>query len=168
MKPEERFAQRLCGITAREVAGLLSSIMRRENFLGASVSKGKRVRQWKANLIGIPITVREVNASYVPLNSIPAFMRSDKPKYLSDVEYVIENPEWEFSVLMRSASEFVFENDPERDAKLPPGGNAKLGSYAMHFSFPEFDGDMEAYKSNMSLIRLMGLENDCPEDVMVF
>ena len=181
MKPDERFAQILCGITVKEVAGLLSSIMRRENLTMTSIHGHKRVRQWKATLIGIEITVREINTHYVPLNSIPIQFRPIGPSsYFNNIEYIIENDEWDFSVLMRSSGKirsdfnsFLIKNEDDEEFKfhlddIPPGGDAKLGDHLMYFSYPEFDGDKDTYRSNMSLIRLMGLENDTPEEVMVF
>ncbi len=166
MTGKDLFAKQLCGITPSEVAGLLAMVRRKEHPYDVTVKDTKRVRQWKCDLLGIPMTVREIDLHYVPPNvhraRAAAWGTTVTPSFTWAVEIIVENPEWEFSIYMRD-----YRSSDENDTR--PSGVGKLGNYKMFFYEPWFEGDRDIYRSNMSLIRMIGLnDNDDPDNVVVF
>jgi hypothetical protein len=136
----EEFREELGGITGPEVAGLLATIMRREYHQHTTSTNIKRVRRWKGDLMGIEVAVMEV--------SVGGGMRYD---------YHIENIEWEFKVRLEPrASSF----------SRGPTALTHLGRTQVALSYPWFEGDFDAYRHDMSMIRLMGLDNSDPEGIM--
>lgn len=147
MTSEEKFASKLCGITPGEVTGLLAKLMRPEFHTYTSRSGGKSVRRWKGELLGIDVEITEVDTTGIVGRTF-----EDR---VSPVDYHVENIEWEFRVTIGSASSYVRDNVAH--------GKAKLGKHQVIVSYPWFEGDEDTYRSNMSLIRLMGLNNDDEE-----
>lgn len=147
MTAEEEFASRLSGVSPQELATLMANVIRKPNQTLSSHNAGKRVRKWVANLLGINVSVMEVDMS-------PARMAfSNYFSTISPLNYVIETVEWEIRVKVESG---MFE---ESTCKVHIGHH--LGCMGM----PIFEGDFDTFRSEMSLIRLMCLENDNPEEV---
>jgi hypothetical protein len=141
---EVDFCETLCGIAPSEVMGLLAKMMRQEFYLFRTSTGGKRVRKWKGELLGINVEVTEVDTGSMPLMGFDNRM--------SSVDYHVENVEWEFRVCVGGSDSYVRDDVPQ--------GNAKLGKHRVKVSYPWFEGDEDTYRSDMSLIRLMGLNND--------
>lgn len=138
------FAERLGGVTGQEVVGLLSAIMRKEYYLHTTSNGGKTVRRWRGNLIGIPVELTEV----MTCNAFPNW------------DYHVSNVEWEFEFAMVRLSE-SFSSPHAHDRVNFCGVTVKL-------TYPRIEGDVEAYRHDMSMIRLMGLGQDIDADgVMV-
>jgi hypothetical protein len=143
---ERKFAEELCGISPGEVTGLLAKVMRKEFHIHTTRNGGKRVRKWKGNLLGINIEVTEVDTGS---QIIPVMGFFDR---MTPVDYHVENVEWEFRVSISGERSYV------RDGA--PSGKAKLGPHPVIVSYPWFEGDEDTYRSDLSLIRLMGLNNE--------
>ena len=140
MTPEQQFSEELGGISATEVGGLLM-LTRKPEFLQYSTNSGnKRVRRWKASLLGINIEVTEVEMN--PGMGLLTFFSRD---------YHVENVEWEFTVTVQSSDGGHFWT---KSAARAPG---KLDGHAVMFTNPWFEGDFEGYRHDLSMIRLMGL-----------
>jgi len=143
-RAELEFAELLCGITPGEVTGLLAKVMRKEFHVHTTRTGGKQVRKWKGNLLGINIEVTEVDTGSMPIMGFENRM--------SSVDYHIENVEWEFRVSISGDRNYIRVG--------VPCGKAKLGAHKVMVSFPWFEGDEDTYRSDLSLIRLMGLNNE--------
>jgi hypothetical protein len=136
---ERRFMDEL-GVTGSEVAGLLSAIMRKEFYKHRTSNTHKTVRRWNGSLLGISVSVTEV--------SVDGSLRYD---------YHVENVEWEFKVRMEPL-QWSFSGSSV------PHAIAKLGKEKIKLSYPNFDGDFEDYRHDMTMIRLMGLNNEDESD----
>jgi hypothetical protein len=134
-----RFAECLGGISGKEVVGLLLQIMRRECHVYTTTTSGKQVRLWRGNLIGIPIEVIETNVG--------------NTKFLNqELDYFISNVEWEFSFsMMRKADSFASPKTMDV---------VNFGGTRVQLTYPKFEGDLDDYRYDMSLIRLMGLDQE--------
>ena len=139
------FEDRL-SITAAEVAGMMSAIARPQYFIMNSSGNNKKVRIWSGNLLGIAIKVTEVTTG-----------GGHKQR-----DYHFENEEWEFRV---SANRFNFDH---RDTIVYSKKEHTRHQHPVGFSYILFDGDYDCYRRDMSVIRLMGLDNqNINEDCML-
>lgn len=149
----------LCGVTPKEIAGLLARIMKRENQISSSAVNGKRVRRFKASFMSMPIHLTEVNTRFVSRQDAQRihklFASSKRPfqydPYTNGADFHVESDEWEFKVRVESSM--------STEGTIPFAGlNIRIRS-------PWFEGDQTNYKHQMSMIRLMGLTNINSEDV---
>jgi hypothetical protein len=136
---QELFRNRLFGITGHEVAGMMAATMRREFYSSASTGKnGKRTRVWRANLLGIPISVIEVCTNTMQFWQL---------------DYHFETPEWDFDVLVE-----MMEHNFTGSGK--PFYLTRLKNDKVKISYPIFDGDVDTFRSNMTIIKLMSLQDE--------
>jgi hypothetical protein len=152
MTAEEEFASRLSGVSAQEFANLMANIIRKPNQTLSTSNAGKRVRKWVANLLGIKISVTEIDMAPTRIKN---YFKNYYFLFASAIEYVIETMEWEIRVKIGSG-----DIADENSYCL-----VRIGTFSGKMSMPIFEGDFDTFKAEMSLIRLMCLENDNPEEV---
>jgi hypothetical protein len=141
----ERVRDELCGVGPKEVLGLLALIMKRENVVYTSTGVGsKRVRRFKANLIGMTVFATEVRANGIIAND----------PFFGGVDYHVETDEWEFKVRIES----TFSEDE---------GVFYFGARKVRVLRPWFDGDEDDYKHKMSVVRMMGLASINADNVFL-
>ena len=131
------FEDRL-GITAADVAGMMYAIARPQYFIMNSSGNNKKVRIWSGNLLGIAIKVTEVTTG--------------NRKH----DYYFENEEWEFQVEASRPNIFETYRGTLVCFKQPQFKHQHL----IALSYILFDGDYDCYRRDMSIIRLMGLNNE--------
>lgn len=148
----------LCGVSPKEVAGLLALILKRENQVSSTTTNSKRVRRFAASFMGIKINLTEVATSFISRQDslrIHQQFASSRPfvfdPYTNGVDYHVESDEWEFKVRVESSS--------------IARGTFPFGGLYIRIRSPWFEGDETNYKHKMSMIRLLGLSQVNTEEV---
>lgn len=159
------FTAELCGITPKEVLGLLALILKRDNQVYSNVVGKKRVRRFSAKLLGMSVNLTEVNGSYTSKSErerIHKMFSSASVSTInpfdggigSGIDYHVETDEWEFKVNVTATNSLN-------------ALDLYFGGFKVKVRRPWFEGDETDYKHKMSMIRLMGLSSVSSEDIYV-
>ena len=95
----QRVRDELCGVSPKEVLGLLALIMKRENVKYTNTNGNKRVRRFTAKIIGMQVSLTEVNNH--PMSGLSRSFVSEN-HFWAGIDYHIETDEWEFKVRLES------------------------------------------------------------------
>jgi len=146
MTSAELFAEELCGITPQEVAGLLNALMRPEFKVFSNRTGKKLVRKWKGDMLGNEVLITEINNHSLAGFPKPGGGRHDFDFFMG-VDFHVETIEWEFKVRV----------DEPSSINEDTSGLVKIGGRDGRLSCPWFEGDVDDYRRDMSIIRLMCL-----------
>ena len=152
---EDAFAYILYGVTAAELAAMIDTVCKPENRKYRNEGKVWVNSKYVADLLGTTITVLVRSAAYEDTyerNQAAMYRRAGLPTRESRPirEYQITTDEWDVNceIHVGAVDSTMFE------AKHPRGHGVIQGRKST-VSKPWFDGDVDTYLSQMSILRLM-------------
>lgn len=155
-KSEDDFAYILYGVTAAELALLLDWVCRPENRKNRSEGKTYVNTKYVAEFLGTVITVLVRSScfedSYQRHTTQMARVRGLPPPQIEINpirEYQITTDEWDLNCEIHHGS--VFGTFPARVAR----GYGVIGGKKSTLMKPWFDGDVDTYLEQMTILRLM-------------
>lgn len=147
MTDAEDLMDELCGVSPAEVTGLLMLVMQQSNQTSSTHQGSKRVRVWNANLLGIEVKVTEVDTCC--LVGRPKIGGGYYEEDFDGRDYHVESVEWEFKVRLASPSGI---DGADKSAV------ARMFNHQVRVHRPWFEGDVEDYRRDMTMIRLLDLK----------
>lgn len=137
---EEAFAYILYGVSAAEIASLVDLVCQRENRKSRSAGILYINTKYVANLLGTDITI---------LVRSQTWDSNEHTDLMPVREYQITTDEWDVNVVIHHGN--IGEWVDDRIAR----GVGRIDGRKSLVSKPYFDGDVETYLSQMSILRLM-------------